>query len=155
MCVDIQECREESNELSYKQGRHYLKAEVNYLQMDSLPCPCPVPILMACCLWLPSCWLCRDSVVGQVLTVRLHSSQNPSPQGRHCLSWHPAILAVLCIIPDNYDHYTNFFSKLYIYIFLQHMLLPKHAKLHQTLYPCFLGDDFKNCEDKLKSVFLV
>lgn len=99
------------------------------------------------------------TVLEQILTMRLHSVQNSSPQARCWSSWPVkytcSILVVLCIITDNYDQYTNFISELYIYIFLQILLLPKHTKLQQTLYPWFLEADLKNCEDKLKSgVFL-
>lgn len=81
----------------YKQGRPYLKAEMSYPQVDSLPCPCPRPIPKAWCPWLPSCWLCWHSMMGQVLTVRLHAVQNPSPQGSHWSSQHLVAYWKYCV----------------------------------------------------------
>lgn len=53
------------------------------------------------------------------------------------------LLVLLHIILVYYDHYISFVSKLYIYIFLQVFIIPKHINLQQMLYPWFLGADFK------------
>lgn len=45
------------------------------------------------------------------------------------------LLEVLCVIPEDYGHFTYFISKLCIYTFLHVLLLPEHAKLQH----CILG----------------